>query len=232
MALLQIFVLRSTAFYCIVAILIAFIGIGFIGGKLIPLSELFPVSTALIEPLLFAGFVVCLIMAIGLHNWRIRKSNQLIAKHGLLAQGRKHWEGFSHKNSDNEEYFKHALYIKGQDGQLHDVSFTTSKTADHLETVQANLTYPCLLFIRYPRVNEEFEVKYMPGKPKYFVILNEGNSEFAQHIAQERLGLKHESLRQGVAAAQARSALDKFNPTALDDLQHKQAELKEFERNR
>ena len=171
-------------------------------------------------------------ITVGLYNWRIRKSNQLIAKHGLLAQGRKHWEGFSHKNSDNEEYVKHAFYIKEQEGQLHDVSFTTSKAADHLETVRGNLTYPCRLFIRYPRVNEEVEVKYMPGKPQYFVILNEGNSEFAHHIAQERLGLKHESLRQGVAAAQARSALDKFNPTALDELQQKQAELDKFERDR
>ena len=55
-------------------------------------------------------------ITVGLYNWRIRKSNQLIAKHGLLAQGRKHWEGFSHKNSDNEEYVKHAFYIKGQEG--------------------------------------------------------------------------------------------------------------------
>ena len=136
--------------------------------------------------LLLFWLFLCLFFAFGLANFRHRRYIQLVYDKGVLAQARKHGENQAYKSSDGDIYWRHALYLLDIKGQVHNLFFKTSKEADYLETKSSNLTYPSQLFIRYPRIDEEFEVKHISGDPNYFVILNEGESEFARNIRAER----------------------------------------------
>ncbi|WP_274572628.1 hypothetical protein [Neisseria leonii] len=186
---IKLFLLRTYYFYFIFALVCTLqliplvlldLSVSFKNIKTLGLSEGFygVLMIAAVPLNLLAIFV-----SFGLYNFRVRRSNQLIYQRGVLGKGKitKILTGLG--SNDTPSYQFHYVILQA-DGKPYHASF---RVVDGymLDTPRGNLTYPTQQFVRYPMVDEEFEVKYIPGNPKYFVILNTGDSEFARHIRVE-----------------------------------------------
>ncbi|WP_338809363.1 hypothetical protein V6667_00180 [Neisseria leonii] len=175
---IKLFLLRTHWFYFIFALFFVLSIIPFALLDLLGFSEEF------YGVLSIAAFVLILLPAIfinfGLYNFRVRRSNQLIYQHGVLGKG-KMTKIITSRSSEGTPYYRYHYVILQADGKPYH-SFFWVYDKDRLDTPRGNLTYPTKQFVRYPKVDEEFEVKYIPGNPKYFVILNTGDSEFARSI--------------------------------------------------
>ncbi|WP_338691640.1 hypothetical protein V6667_05675 [Neisseria leonii] len=129
-------------------------------------------------------FFLALFIATNLYNSRVRRSNQLIYQHGVLGKG-KIYKIETILRKDTTFYKYHYVILQSDGKPYHSFFDIFPESSQGLDTPRGNLTYPPEQFVRYPKVDEEFEVKYIPGNPKYFVILNMGDSEFARHIRVE-----------------------------------------------
>ena len=87
--------------------------------------------------------------------------------------------------AENREIYFYQLAFKGVDGKPYQRTSFESRYGSAPSRSDSTPTYPKAMFLRYPKVGEAFEVAYLPGLEKYAVILNTGDSEFAQAIQEE-----------------------------------------------
>ncbi|MDO5678936.1 MAG: hypothetical protein Q4G54_01300 [Pelistega sp.] len=87
--------------------------------------------------------------------------------------------------AENREIYFYQLAFKGVDGKPYQRTSFESRYGSAPSRSDSTPTYPKAMFLRYPKVGEAFEVAYLPGLEKYAVILNIGDSEFAQAIQEE-----------------------------------------------
>lgn len=214
-----IFLLRSTTFY----ILLLILGVVFFVWAMVFTPE------KLSLPWL-AGLVgylaICLFIAFGLYDFRIRYSNQLINQYGVLSSGK--IDQIRTIGTNDGATFLAYHYRFQIEGQKPVVGYFRTIQGQKLETTSASLTYPGHLFLSYPRVDEEFELKYIPSQTKYFVILNTGESEFAQAIQEEHKQKRVRQLEHREERAKRMFDLDPNNQERLKIYQQAQQDLYDY----
>ncbi|WP_274571689.1 hypothetical protein [Neisseria leonii] len=179
------------------------------------------------EIILFALNLLAIFISFGLYNFRVRRSNQLIYKRGVLGKGKitKILKGLS--SEDTASYQFHYVILQADGKPYH--SFFRVVEGYTLDTQRGNLTYPTRQFVRYPNVGEEFEVKYIPANPKYFVILNTGDSEFARHIRVEYQREFIQQLESRISRTKYLLDADPHNPERQKIYQQAQQDLNNYQ---
>ncbi|MDO5678813.1 MAG: hypothetical protein Q4G54_00655 [Pelistega sp.] len=143
--------------------------------------------------------------------------------------------------SDGGERYVCLFLFKNQEGKFIKQSWVRDILPTMMEQKSRNrqhasssCTYPQNLFLRYPEIDEEFELLYIPNHEKHFLILNTGNSEFASNIQAERLNQEREDqykqLQTNLTEAKVRMDLDPFNQEYQDKYHQAERDLARFDR--
>ncbi|WP_274572630.1 hypothetical protein [Neisseria leonii] len=139
-------------------------------------------------------FVISVILILWVCESMDTPKYALITKQGIVGVGKVVREIHMGNLSDGGGELLNCVFLfKNHLGKIRQQSFMRDQlptesaqkqySAGHR---QKSRTYPPEKFIRYPRVGEEFEFLYLADNDSEFLILNEGKSEFARHLEEER----------------------------------------------
>lgn len=186
------------------------------------------------ESLLVAVVSIVFIVIYAAHMPDIAKriTAVYIDRYGIKASGRIFAEKLVIDSVDSGQALERGLYIQKPEGQIEEFNFWAYTDSGLMSNRGETWTYPRKKFIRYPKINEEFEVKYIEGLEKFYIILNEGNSPFAYAIKKEREDTEFEKLKRKVQFTQIRVEMDKFNLQAREAGHQAEQELEDFSRSK
>lgn len=125
-------------------------------------------------------------------SWAKKYRRHLILKHGVKTQAKVvEQKPYALLSEGGERHVSRFLF-KHQQGELKEQNFMQNVLPTEMEQKNHNKSYasvsrthPQESFLRYPKQEEGFEIIYIPKHEENFLILNEGESEFARNIRAE-----------------------------------------------